>query len=77
MPSRIGHPGSTVVTGYGAQARVEPHQYWEPPARYVTVWRNAPTEAGRRGLRYETNASAEVVHMRGGGPGIEYVEGCL
>lgn len=74
---RVGDSGSAVLTEYGARARVEPHQYWEPPARYVTVWRQAATQSARRGIRYEINSDDEVVHLRGGGPSIEYVEGCV
>ena len=74
---RVGDSGSTVLAKYGARARVEPHKYWEPPAKYVTVQRPASSEAARRGIRYEINADGEVVHLRAGGPSIEYVEGCL
>jgi hypothetical protein len=74
---RVGDAGSTVLTRYGAQARVEPHKYWAPPARYVTVWRWAPPDTVRRGIRYEINMDDEVVHLRAGGQSIEYVEGCL
>ena len=73
---RVGDAGSTVLTRYGAQARVEPHKYWAPPARYVTVWRWAPPDTVRRGIRYEINMDDEVVHLRAGGQSIEYVEGC-
>jgi hypothetical protein len=73
----VGDPGSNVLAEYGSQARVDPHQYWEPPAKYITVWRQASSEADRRGVRYEIDSSGEIVHLRAGGPSIEYVEGCL
>lgn len=71
----VGDSGAAVLAAYGAQAVVEPHKYWEPPARYVTVWRQADGE--RRGIRYEIDADDEIVHIRAGGRSIEYVEGCL
>ena len=73
----VGDAGSNVVDAYGARARVEPHKYSEPPARYVTVWRDGASGSGRRGIRYEIGADGNIVHIRGGGPSIEYVEGCL
>jgi hypothetical protein len=42
----------------------------------VTVWRGAPPDTVRRGIRYEINMDDEVVHLRAGGQSIEYVEGC-
>jgi hypothetical protein len=74
---RVGDSGADILAEYGAQARVEPHQYWEPPARYITVWRAASPGRDRRGIRYEINADGRVVHLRAGGPSIEYVEGCV
>lgn len=74
---RVGDSGSAVLAEYGARARVEPHKYWESPARYVTVWNRPSSESEPRGIRYEIDAEDRVVHLRGGGPSIEYVEGCL
>lgn len=73
----VGDTGSAVLAEYGARARVEPHQYWAPPAKYITVWR--PTRSGSepRGIRYEISSEDEVVHLRAGGPSIEAVEGCV
>lgn len=74
----VGDSGSAVLAEYGDRAEVEPHQYWEPPAKYVTVWRDAgagPSE--RRGLRYEIDTADEIVHLRGGDASIELVEGCV
>lgn len=73
----VGDPGSRVIAEFGSRARVEPHQYRDAPARYITVWRQAPSGADRRGIRYETDAAGKIVHIRAGGPSIEYVEGCL
>ncbi len=74
---RIGDPTSAVLARYGARAQVQPHKYVEPPAKYLTVWDSAATGTERRGIRYEISREDEVVHIRAGGPSIEYVEGCL
>ena len=74
---RVGDLASDVLAEYGSRALVDPHQYWEPPAKYITVWRHASSEADRRGIRYEIDPAGEIVHVRGGGPSIEYVEGCV
>jgi hypothetical protein len=74
---RVGDSGAVVLAEYGARATVDAHQYWEPPARYITVWSQPGAQAERRGIRYEINSDGDVVFLRGGGPSIEYVEGCL
>lgn len=74
---RVGDLGSSVLAEFGSRARVDPHQYWEPPAKYITVWQQASAEADRRGMRYEIDVAGEIVHLRAGGPSIEYVEGCV
>lgn len=74
---RVGDSGAVVLDEYGARAHVDAHEYGEPPARYITVWSEPGAHAERRGIRYETNADDDVVFLRGGGPSIEYVEGCL
>lgn len=74
---RVGDSGASVLAEYGARARVDPHKYWEPPARYITVWRPLPSDTERRGIRYEVGSDGDIVHMHAGGPSIEYVEGCL
>ena len=74
---RIGDAASAVEAAYGDSARVELHKYEEAPARYITVWRNASSAGERRGIRYEIGGDDRVRHLRGGGPSIEYVEGCL
>lgn len=73
----VGDSGADVQAEYGARAHVDPHQYREPPARYVTVWREATSPVERRGIRYEIDADDSIVHVRAGGPSIEYVEGCV
>jgi hypothetical protein len=73
----VGDSGAGIMEEYGALARVDPHPYWEPPARYVTVWREGSSGRERRGLRYEIDSGDQVVHMRAGGPSIEYREGCI
>ena len=73
----VGDPGSSVLAEYGARARVEPHPYWAPPGKYVTVWRQTPPGSERRGIRYEIGSDDKVVHVRAGGPSIEAAEGCV
>ena len=73
----VGDAGADVVAAYGARAQVEPHQYSEAPAKYITVWRDDAAAADRRGIRYEVNSTGNVMHVRAGGPAIEYVEGCV
>lgn len=73
----VGDSGSAILAEYGARADVEPHQYWRPPAKYVTAWRQASSPSERRGIRYEINSEDEVVHLRGGDHSIENVDGCV
>jgi hypothetical protein len=74
---RVGDAASHVLQVLGPRARVENHRYWGAAAKYITVWRDAPSEADRRGIRYEIDAAGKVVHIRAGTRTIEYVEGCL
>ena len=74
---RVGDPGSRVLAEYGTRAHVDSHQYWQPPAMHITVWQHASSDADRRGIRYEIDSAGEIVHLRAGGPSIEYVEGCV
>jgi hypothetical protein len=74
---RIGDRGAGVLDEYGPHALVEPHQYWGSPAMYITVWRESPQEVERRGIRYEVDSDGTIIHLRAGGPSIEYVEGCV
>jgi hypothetical protein len=71
----IGDDASAVLTHYGSRARVEPHQYWAVPAKYITV--RSTTSPDGRGIRYEVDSGGKVVHIRAGGPSIEYTEGCV
>lgn len=73
----VGDAGADVIAAYGSRAHVEPHQYQESPAKYITVWRDDATATDRRGIRYEVNSTGTVMHVRAGGPAIEYVEGCI
>lgn len=74
---RIGDPESKVLAAHGMGARIEPHQYWPSPAKYITVWREPRSEENARGLRYEIDAAGRIAHLRAGGPSIEFVEGCV
>lgn len=73
----VGASSARVLAVYGSRARVDPHKYWPDPAKYITAWREAPSETGRRGIRFEVDSAGTVVHMRAGTRSIEYVEGCL
>ena len=73
----VGDAGSTALEAYGSRAIVEPHKYWQSPAKYITVWREAVSSGERRGIRYEIDAEDKVVHVHAGSRSIEYVEGCL
>lgn len=69
------HVGSTeaqVRAAYGRAIQSEPHHYQDAPARYLTIW----TVRGQRGLRFETDEHRRVTAIHGGGPAIQYVEGC-
>ena len=74
---KVGDSGDAVIAKHGTRARVERHQYWQSPARYITIWRAPSAEAERRGIRYEISPDNEIVHIRAGRSSIEYVEGCL
>jgi hypothetical protein len=54
-----------------------PHKYSEAPAEYITVWSMADhRSAAARGLTYEIGTDGRVESIAGGGPSIQYVEGC-
>ena len=74
---RVGDPAEIVISTLGASARVEPHEYVEAPARYVTLWRQPPPDPARRGVRYEIGLDGDVERIHAGGPSIEYAEGCV
>lgn len=74
---RVGDSGTEVLRAYGAQATVTNHQYWNSPAKYITVWRPSAAGQPRRGILYEVNSADEVVFIRGGSSSIERVEGCV
>lgn len=73
----VGDPSSEVLAAYGSRARVDPHQYWEAPAKYITVWREAHSDGNPRGIRYEIDSDGNIAHLRAGGASIGYVEGCI
>jgi len=74
---KIGDEASAVKAAYGASAVVVPHKYEAAPAEYITVWATADhTSPAARGVKYEIGADGKVKSIAGGGPSIEYVEGC-
>ena len=73
----IGDAAAEVKRVYGAAAEVAPHKYSPPPAEYVTVWSTTDhRSAAARGLTYEIGQDGRVQSIAGGGPSIQYVEGC-
>ncbi|HWQ85050.1 hypothetical protein [Brevundimonas sp.] len=73
----VGDPAAEVKRVYGAAAEVVPHKYQAAPAEYVTVWSTADHQGpSARGLKYEIGADGSVTSIAGGGPSIQYVEGC-
>lgn len=73
----IGDPASAVKQAYGASAEVTPHKYEAAPAEYVTVWSGADhASPAARGIKYEIGQDGKVKAIAGGGPSIQYVEGC-
>ena len=69
---RVGQTEAQVRAAYGRRIVSEPHHYEEAPARYLTVW----TVRNQRGVRFETNHDRRVTVIHGGGPAIQYIEGC-
>lgn len=77
----IGDPADGIKAAYGDDARVEPHKYVAAPAEYITVWATEEADGyvqnpEARGVVYEIGEEGTVTAIRGGGPSIQYVEGC-
>ncbi|HYC69002.1 hypothetical protein [Brevundimonas sp.] len=73
----IGDHAAEVKRVYGAAAEVVPHKYEPAPSEYITVWSTADHQiAAARGLVYEIGQDGRVQSIAGGGPSIQYVEGC-
>lgn len=73
----VGDSAAEVKRVYGSAATVTPHKYQDAPAEYVTVWSSADhTSPAARGVKYEIGGDGKVTGIAGGGPSIEYVEGC-
>jgi hypothetical protein len=68
----VGQPAAAVRAAYGDRLLQEPHHYEDPPAVYLTLW----TTRGQRGVRYEIGGNGNISAIHGGGPQIEYIEGC-
>ncbi|RZJ30401.1 MAG: hypothetical protein EON85_05085 [Brevundimonas sp.] len=74
---RIGDDAAAVKAAYGASAVVTPHKYESAPSEYIVVWSGSDhTSPAARGLKYEIGQDGKVKSIAGGGPSIEYVEGC-
>jgi hypothetical protein len=73
----IGDDAAAIKAAYGASAVVVPHKYESAPAEYIIVWATADhTSPNARGVKYEIGQDGKVKAIAGGGPSIEYVEGC-
>ncbi len=73
----IGDTAAEVKSAYGAAAEAMPHAYVEAPAEYITVWSTADHQSpAARGVKYEIGTDGRVQSIAGGGPSIQYVEGC-
>lgn len=78
----LGDTAAEVKRVYGAAAQATPHKYQSAPAEYITVWSGGPRnesyvdDASARGLVYEIGSNGTVSAIHGGGPSIQYVEGC-
>lgn len=73
----IGDTAAEVKRVYGSAAVVEPHKYVEAPAEYITVWSTPDHRSpAARGIKYEIGRDGRVQSIAGGGPSIQYVEGC-
>jgi len=73
----IGDTATRVKSVYGASAEVVPHKYVEAPAEYITAWATSDHAGpGARGVKYEIGQDGNVQSIAGGGPSIQYVEGC-
>lgn len=79
----LGDAAAAIKAAYGAEAVVAPHRYQDPPAEYITAWRNLRPAANEyvqdqsaRGVAFEINGEGVVAFIHAGGPSIQYVEGC-
>ena len=73
----IGDTAAEVKRVYGPAAEAIPHKYADAPSEYITVWATTDHEgAAARGLTYEIGQDGRVESIAGGGPSIQYVEGC-
>lgn len=73
----IGDTATRVKSVYGSSAEVVPHKYVDAPAEYITAWATSDhTGPAARGVKYEIGQDGNVQSIAGGGPSIQYVEGC-
>lgn len=72
-----GDRAADIRRAYGDDATATPHKYMDPPAEYITVWRDPPPAEDPRGIVYEIGLDGLVSHIHAGGASIQYVEGCL
>jgi pyruvate/2-oxoglutarate dehydrogenase complex dihydrolipoamide acyltransferase (E2) component len=73
----IGDSEAAVRAAYSSPDE-QAHAYEAAPAKYLTAWSGAARATpDARGLRFEIGQDGRVSSITGGGPSIQYVEGCL
>lgn len=73
----VGDTAEEVRRVHGAAAVSSPHKYESAPAEYLTVWSGYDHDSpAARGIKFTVGADGKVQSIAGGGPSIQYVEGC-
>lgn len=73
----VGDSLSAVEAAYGDQAVVSAHPFLPAPARFLTVWENAPSSPDARGIAHEVGREGRIVRILAGDESIEFREGCV
>lgn len=75
---RMGASAAEVRAAYRGGLEATPHKYEDAPAEYLFVWSSADRSSpAARGIKYEIGDDGKLQRIAGGGPSIQYVEGCL
>lgn len=69
---KVGDPEAAVRAAHPSGLRQVAHGYKDPPAKNL-IWYAIP---GKSGIRYEISDKGTVTSITGGGPSIEYLDGC-
>lgn len=74
---RVGDTAARVREVYGSAIEASGHKYEPAPAEYLTTWATPDhSSPAARGIKYEIGQDGTVRSISGGGPSIQYVEGC-